>query len=219
MIKDIAAPITALLISFITVILLHPQLVKIALLKDSVDKHNARRLNRTPIPVLCEVGVFMGFTIAFCISSAIYNIETSIACLAAITMMLCVGLIDDIKDLKPKTKFMAQIAAILILIFCCGMKIDNLHGIFGIHEIPDYASIPLTIFACVGLINAINLIDGIDGLSSGYGIAAGSLFCIYGYTEGIHLNTLISIAMIGALLPFFIYNVFGKKNKMFSRIL
>ncbi len=215
MIKDIAAPITALLISFVTVLLLHPQLVKFALLKDIVDKPNARRLNRTPIPVLGGVGVFMGFTTAFCISCAIYKIETSIACLAAVTMMLCVGLIDDIKDLKPKTKFLAQIVAILILIFFCDMKIDNLHGIFGIHEISNYISIPLTVFACVGLINAINLIDGIDGLSSGYGIAAGSLFCLYGYTHGIHLNTLTAIAMIGALLPFFVYNVFGKKNKMF----
>ena len=215
MIKDIAAPITALLISFVTVILLHPQLVKFALLKEIVDKPNARRLNRTPIPVLGGVGVFVGFIIALCTSGAIYNIETSIAALVAVTMMLFVGLIDDIKDLKPKTKFLAQIAAILILIFCCGMKIDNLHGIFGIHEISDYISIPLTIFACVGLINAINLIDGIDGLSSGYGIAAGALFSVYGYYQGIHTNTLTSIAMIGALVPFFAFNVFGKKNKMF----
>ena len=215
MIKDIAAPITALLISFVTVILLHPQLVKFALLKEIVDKPNARRLNRTPIPVLGGVGVFVGFIIALCTSGAIYNIETSIAALVAVTMMLFVGLIDDIKDLKPKTKFLAQIAAILILIFCCGMKIDNLHGIFGIHEISDFISIPLTIFACVGLINAINLIDGIDGLSSGYGIAAGALFSVYGYYQGIHTNTLTSIAMIGALVPFFVFNVFGKKNKMF----
>ena len=215
MIKDIAAPITALLISFVTVILLHPQLVKFALLKEIVDKPNARRLNRTPIPVLGGVGVFVGFIIALCTSGAIYNIETSIASIVAVTMMLCVGLIDDIKDLKPKTKFLAQIAAILILIFCCGMKIDNLHGIFGIHEISDFISIPLTIFACVGLINAINLIDGIDGLSSGYGIAAGALFSVYGYYQGTHTNTLTSIAMIGALVPFFVFNVFGKKNKMF----
>ena len=215
MIKDIAAPITALLISFVTVILLHPQLVKIALLKDIVDKPNARRLNRTPIPVLGGVGVFLGFIIALCISGAIYKIETSIACLAAVSLMMCVGLIDDMKDLKPNTKFLTQIAAISILIFCCDMKIDNLHGVLGIHEISDYISIPLTIFACVGLINAMNLIDGIDGLSSGYSIAAGTLFCLYEYYQGKHTNSLIAISMIGALLPFFGYNVFGKKNKMF----
>ena len=215
MIKDIAAPLTALIISFVTVLLLHPQLVKYALRKDIVDKPNARRLNRIPIPVLGGVGVFAGFTTAFCASGAIYGIEISLASLAAIILMLGIGLIDDIKDLSPKTKFIAQIAAIAILIFCCDLKIDNLHGIFGVHEIPDYLSIPFTIFACVGLINAINLIDGIDGLSSGYGIAAGVLFCLYGYAHGNSLNTLIATAMIGALIPFFVYNVFGTKNKMF----
>ncbi len=215
MIKDIAAPTTALLISFVTVILLHPQLVKYALHKEIVDKPNARRLNRIPIPVLGGVGVYAGFTIAFCTSAALYGIQISIASLSAITMMLLVGLLDDIRDLKPKTKFIAQIAAIAILIIFCGVKIDNFHGIFGIYEIPDYFSIPLTVFACVGLINAINLIDGIDGLSSGYGIAAATLFCIYGYVQNNHTNTLISIAAIGALIPFFAYNVFGKKNKMF----
>ncbi len=215
MIKDIAALTTALLISFVTVILLHPLLVKFALRKGIVDKPNARRLNRVPIPVLGGVGVFMGFTAAFCVSGVIHGIEIPFACFAAITMMLFVGLLDDIRDLKPKTKFMAQIVAIIILIFCCNLKIDNLHGIFGIYEIPDFLSIPLTIFACVGLINAINLIDGIDGLSSGYGIAAGILFCLYGHMQGNSLNTLISISTIGALIPFFVYNVFGTKNKMF----
>ena len=215
MIKDIAAPTTALIVSFLTVILLHPQLVKFALRKDIVNKPNARRLNRIPIPVLGGVGVYAGFAMALCVCSAIFNIEISMASFAAITMMLCVGLLDDIKDLKPRTKFMAQILAIVILITSCGLKIDNLYGIFGIHEIPDYLSIPLTIFACVGLINAINLIDGIDGLSSGYSIAAATLFCIYSYIHGNHLNTLIATATIGALIPFFVYNVFGKKNKMF----
>ena len=215
MITDITLPITALLISFIIVILLHPLLVKYALQKDIVDKPNARRLNRIPIPVLGGVGVYIGFAAALFACSTIFGIEIPISCFIAITLMLCVGLIDDIKDLKPKTKFVTQISAIIILIYFCDLKIDNLYGIFGIYEIPDYLSVPLTIFACVGLINAINLIDGIDGLSSGYGIAAGILFCIYGLVQNNNTNILISIATIGALIPFFIYNVFGTKNKMF----
>lgn len=130
-------------------------------------------------------------------------------------IMIGVGLIDDIKDLKPKSKFLAQIATIIILIFFCDLKIDNLYGILGIYDIPNYLSIPFTIFACVGLINAINLIDGIDGLSSGYGIAAGSIFFIFGYIQENNINMLVASSIIGALIPFFTYNVFGKKNKMF----
>lgn len=215
MIKEIATPITALMVSALTVILIHPKLVKFALRKDIVDKPNARRLNRIPIPVLGGVGVYAGFTAALCACNAIFNIETSMASFVAITMMLAIGFLDDLKDLSPKTKFIVQISAIVILIACCNLKIDNLYGIFGIYEIPDYVSIPLTIFACVGIINAINLIDGIDGLSSGYGIVAATLICIYGYMHNNHLNTIIALATTGALIPFFAYNIFGTKNKMF----
>ena len=215
MIKDIAAPITAFIASFLIVILLHPQLVKLALRKDIVDKPNARRLNRTPIPVLGGIGVFVAFIIGIFICAATFSITLPVVCLTAMATMLAVGLMDDIKDLKPKTKFIIQACIIAIIIFVCDMKIDNLHGILGIYTLPDYISIPLTLFACVGLINSINLIDGIDGLSSGYAIAASIMFFIFGQVQGNITNIIISASLIGALIPFFTYNVFGKKNKMF----
>ena len=215
MIKDLAVPLTAFIISFVVVILLHPMLVKLALKKDIVDKPNARRLNRTPIPVLGGIGVFAGFVTSLLFCATSHSIEISYIGLIAVGIMLIVGLIDDIKDLMPKTKFMAQIIIIVALILICDMKIDNFHGVFGIHEIPNFVSVPLTIFACVGLINSINLIDGIDGLSSGYAIAAGVIFLTFGYAQNNPTDILVSSSIIGALIPFFIFNVFGKKNKMF----
>lgn len=215
MIKDLAVPLTAFIISFVVVILLHPMLVKLALKRDIVDKPNARRLNRTPIPVLGGIGVFAGFTTSLLFTATSQSIDISYIGLIAVGIMLIVGLIDDIKDLMPKTKFMAQIIIIVALILICDMKIDNLHGVFGIYEIPNYISVPLTIFSCVGLINSINLIDGIDGLSSGYAIAASVIFLIFGYAQNNPANILIASSIIGALIPFFVFNVFGKKNKMF----
>ena len=215
MIKDLAVPITAFIISFVVVILLHPMLVRLALKRDIVDKPNARRLNRTPIPVLGGIGVFAGFATSLVFSATSQSIDISYISLVAVGIMLIVGLIDDIKDLMPKTKFMAQIIIIVALILICDMKIDNLHGVFGIYEIPNYISVPLTIFSCVGLINSINLIDGIDGLSSGYAIAASVIFLIFGYAQNNPANILVACSIIGALIPFFVFNVFGKKNKMF----
>ena len=215
MIKDLAVPATATIISLIVVILLHPQLVKLALKKDIVDKPNARRLNRTPIPVLGGIGVFAGFATALIFSATAFSITISYISLIAIAIMLIVGLVDDIRDLKPKTKFLAQIVIITALYFLCDVRIDNFHGTFGIDGITEALSLPLTIFACVGLINSINLIDGIDGLSSGYAIAASLLFLIFGYIQGNATDIVLSSSLIGALIPFFIFNVFGKKNKMF----
>ena len=214
MIKDIA-PIITFIISMAVVYLVHPLLVKLALKKDIVDKPNARRLNRIPIPVLGGVGVFLGFMASLPTTAAITGTAIPYICIAAIIAIFCMGLVDDIKDLRPSTKFIIQITAIALLTTLCDLRIDNLHGVLGIYEIADYISIPLTIFACVGLINAINLIDGIDGLSSGYCIASGVIFFVFSAIQGNYTNMLMSSAIVGALVPFFFFNVFGKKNKMF----
>lgn len=215
MIKDIVEPAITFVISFVTVFLLHPYLVKIALLKDIVDKPNARRLNHVPIPVLGGVGVFSGFVFALYLCSSIYDVAIPNIYIIVFMTMLGVGLLDDILDFKPISKFLVQIIAITLLMFFCDLKIDNLYGVFGVYELSEYISIPLTLFACVGLINAINLIDGIDGLASGYGIAAAAMFCMFGYYRYNDVNILLSTSIIGALVPFFVYNVFGKQNKMF----
>jgi UDP-N-acetylmuramyl pentapeptide phosphotransferase/UDP-N-acetylglucosamine-1-phosphate transferase len=87
--------------------------------------------------------------------------------------------------------------------------------LWGIFEISNYVSIPLTIFACVGIINAINLIDGVDGYSSGYSIVSCTLFGIMFHKLG-NMQMVALAAIVGAsLVPFFIHNVFGKKSKMF----
>ena len=130
-------------------------------------------------------------------------------------LMLGVGLVDDICDLSPYTKFSVQILAVLLLYFLCDLRIDNFYGIFGLHEVSMLVSLPLTLVVCVGLINSINLIDGIDGLSSGYSLVASLLFGVWAYMFGDRINLLVSCSLIGALIPFFIYNVFGKTYKMF----
>lgn len=205
----------ALLLSAVGVRIVHPYLVKFALDNNVVDKPNARKLNRVPVPVLGGVGVFVGFAIALYIVAAVVHIRFPYIYTVVLLLMLGVGLVDDLYDLKPRTKFAAQILAVLLLYFVCDLRIDNLHGVFGIYEVPVVVSFPLTIIACVGLINSFNLIDGIDGLSSGYSIVASALFVAWTCVQSNSINLLISCALIGALVPFFIYNVFGKCHKMF----
>ena len=136
MIKDIA-PIITFIISMAVVYLVHPLLVKLALKKDIVDKPNARRLNRIPIPVLGGVGVFLGFMASLPTTAAITGTAIPYICIAAIIAIFCMGLVDDIKDLRPSTKFIIQITAIALLTTLCDLRIDNLHGVLGIYEIAD----------------------------------------------------------------------------------
>ena len=214
MIKDIA-PIIAFMLSMTVLLLVHPLLVRFALDKDIVDKPNARRLNRIPIPVLGGVGIFISSFVACVTNGLLTGIYPSFATLVALLVILCMGVLDDIRDLKPRTKFITQIAVVLFLVFADGLQIDNLHGVFGIYELPEYISLPLTVFSCVGLVNAMNLIDGIDGLSSGFCILAGLICYLFAMVQGNVVNGCMAISVIGALVPFFYFNVFGKKQKMF----
>ena len=74
---------------------------------------------------------------------------------------------------------------------------------------------PLTVFATVGIINAINLVDGVNGLSSGYCIMACTIFGALFHLAGNEAMTILAVVSVGALIPFFLHNVFGKTSKMF----
>ncbi len=92
---------------------------------------------------------------------------------------------------------------------------NDFHGLWGLEVIPNYISIPLTVFACVGIINAINLIDGVDGYSSGYSIVSCILFGVMFYELGNIRMVALAAIVAASLLPFFLHNVFGKHSKMF----
>lgn len=191
------------------------KVLKIAKLKNIVDNPDARKLQRVPVPVLGGVAVFFGMIVAFATAGIIYNISGLFAMICVMTIMLYVGTMDDIIGLTPKIRFFIEILVVLLLIYCNDYSINNFHGLWGIYEIPQWIAVPLTVVACVGIINAINLIDGVNGLSSGYCIMA----CLVFGTAFLHSGdvSMVSLAIlsVGALIPFFCHNVFGRASKMF----
>jgi UDP-N-acetylmuramyl pentapeptide phosphotransferase/UDP-N-acetylglucosamine-1-phosphate transferase len=129
-------------------------------------------------------------------------------------IIFIVGIIDDIIGLNATTKFIAQIAAACMLPFV-GLYVNNLYGLFGIYEIPYYIGIPLTVFAIVFIDNAINLIDGIDGLASGLSLIALAGFLAYfiHYDVFMHSYSILVAGLIGALTAFMYFNLFGKTER------
>lgn len=122
---------------------------------------------------------------------------------------------DDILSLSPRLRFVIEIMVVALLIMANNQSINNFYGLWGVDTIPQWIAFPLTIFAAVGIINAINLIDGVDGLSSGYGVMASIAFAIlYALAGDISMLTL-AVVTAGSLIPFFFHNVFGKTSKMF----
>lgn len=203
-------------VAAMAVFVVHPSLVKIAHLKSIVDNPNARKLNKEPVPVLGGVAVFFG--IIFSLSIAGYYIEginVQFELIIAMMIMLYTGVGDDILQLSPRLRFALQIFVVCLMMFLCGIYIDNFHGLWGIAELPWYVAVGLTILSCVGIINSINLIDGVDGLCSGYGVFASLLFAFCFLLMGDVTYAVLAFAVAGALFPFMLHNMFGQKYKMF----
>lgn len=191
------------------------KVLKIALLKNIVDNPDARKLQKVPVPVLGGVAVFWGMVVAMTITRLTFDTNSLFAIMGVMTIMLYTGTMDDILSLTPTTRFFIEILVVLLLIYINNYSLNDFHGLWGIDQIPEWIAVPLTVFACVGIINAINLIDGVNGLSSGYCIIAsmtfGGAFIITDDKDAASL----AILLIGALIPFFCHNVFGKKSRMY----
>lgn len=194
---------------------IHPYALKIAKTKNIVDNPNARKLQRTPIPVMGGLTVVFGMLSGLMAYDLFENFYGLFPICTAVIIIMIVGLIDDIISLSPRIRLVIEITLVLFLIYSTDCQINNLGGLWTLSIIPDYLSVPLTVFACVGIINAINLIDGVDGYSSGYSIVScilfGAMFCILGNMRMVALAAVVA----ASLLPFFFYNVFGKRSKMF----
>lgn len=194
---------------------IHPYILKVAKTKNIVDNPDARKLQRVPVPVLGGLNVVFGILTGVMSFNLFGNFSDMFPVFSVIIIILIVGLIDDMISLSPRVRFMIEIILVLYLIFTTGNQIDDFQGLWGVERIPSYLSIPLTLIACVGIINAINLIDGVDGYSSGYSIVSCILFAVMFYQLGnIRMVTLATI-VVASLIPFFLHNVFGRLSKMF----
>ena len=132
--------------------------------------------------------------------------------LGSLMILYVVGVADDLSGISYRTKLVFQLLAALLII-ASGMWIRNLYGLFGLYEIPDAVGLPLTVVLLVFVMNALNLIDGMDGLASGISII--SLVClsvifVYEYR---FVYAMTSIATLGVVTAFWLFNVFGQPEK------
>lgn len=201
---------TLLLVNWI-----HPQIVKLAMSKNLVDNPNARKLQKRPVPVLGGIAVFWGIVVGSGVTSLFFGSYAFFPTFVAITVMMYMGVMDDIMGLSALLRLLVEIGVIIFLIYLDRHSINSLHGVLGINSLPTYIAVILSVIAGAGIINAINLIDGVDGLSSGFCLLACSIFGFAFMTSGDGLMTVLAWLCVGSLFPFFVHNVFGKTSKMF----
>ncbi len=191
------------------------KVLRIAIMKNIVDNPDARKLQRRPVPVLGGVAVFFGICFALMFSRLFFDCSVLFSILPAMVVILYLGSMDDVLSLTPRIRFLFEIVIVLVFIFANHFSIDNFHCLWGVEALPGYVAVPLTVFAAVGIINAINLIDGVNGLSSGFCIVTSLLYGIVFYMAGDISVSVLMFASAGALIPFYFHNVFGQRSKMF----
>ena len=202
-------------VAFIVTTLVYPYVLAFARRHNIVDNPSARKLQRVPVPVMGGTAVFIGIIVAVATGMMLEPDERLIKIIGLLVVMFLVGVWDDIKDVPASLRFLLELGVVWLMILILGVEINNFHGLWGVYELPDAVSVPLSLIAGVGIMNAINLIDGVDGYCSTYGVMACSAFAIIFFYAGDMGNFALALVAIGAFVPFFFHNVFGRSSKMF----
>jgi UDP-GlcNAc:undecaprenyl-phosphate/decaprenyl-phosphate GlcNAc-1-phosphate transferase len=174
-----------------------------------------RDLHETPLPRLGGVPIFLAFLIGVAVAllaslhfptlSAGLSIRTLLTVLVPGTLIFLLGLYDDIHSVSPLTKFTVQgIAAVML--FAGGLRILDLPVLFGARHLPWYIGLPITVVWVIGITNAFNLIDGLDGLAAGSALFSTFVVFVVAVTNGSSLVSLLTIALAGATLGFLRFN-------------
>ena len=207
--------IFSLLLSFVIVFVSVPSIVKVAQYKQFYDEPGQRKSHHRNIPNLGGISIFAGLIVATGLFTDLSLSKELMQVLVAMVVIFFIGIKDDILIIDPAKKLYGELIAAVIIVILGDIRFTSLHGFLGIYDINYISSISLTCFVVIVLINSFNLIDGIDGLASGIGIVVSLTFGIWFYLTGYHNYAILSAALLGALLAFFGFNVFGKENKIF----
>lgn len=201
-----------------------PRILVISHRKRLFDIPDVRKVHCRPISRLGGVTFFPVIVLVMCSISLFElhygyaiglgrNLLNEMLCLLVGLMLLyIVGVCDDLIGVRYNRKFLVQILAAAFLPLS-GLYIHNFYGLFGWYEIPALLGVSFTMLLTVFVINAINLIDGIDGLASGLCMVALSIFGVTLAINGWWVYTMLAFVCVGVLIPFFLYNVFGNAER------
>lgn len=191
-------------LSLAVALIMTPVARKLAPIVGAVDKPDARKVHTKLMPRMGGLGIFCGFMAGAIFYGGISG--RTIGLLLGTTIVFAVGIIDDIKCIKPSVKLLGQLIAALVFV-AFGGYIKYLTNPFGGNIIYlDYLGIPITLLWLVGISNAVNLIDGLDGLAGGVSAISAFTMAVVSLTTGQNLTAALCICLACATLGFLKYN-------------
>lgn len=222
MLYYISFAVAAFIVSVICGFVVIPQILNFCFKRKLYDVPEARKVHKCAVPRLGGMAFLPSMLLAFVVAIfVLYRITGhepitiglwSCMFLVGLFIIYAVGFVDDVIGLGPKTKFVAQIVAASLLPIS-NLYINDLYGFLGITSIPFWVGAPLTVFVIVFIDNAMNLIDGIDGLSAGLSLLALLGFFLCFAREGVWSYCVLIAGLMGVLVSFLYFNIWGKAER------
>ena len=170
------------------------------------DIPDSRKEHSLPTPTLGGIAIIVGMTISIGLWFPFSFSGEMMTCFFSMAILCAMGITDDLNDLSPKYKFIVEIA-LACLIALSGIRINTFGGLFGMNELPITAQYSFTILAIVGIINAFNFIDGIDGLAAGMGFMSLITIGIFLTIGNDKSFAITAFALAGSILGFLFFNM------------
>jgi UDP-N-acetylmuramyl pentapeptide phosphotransferase/UDP-N-acetylglucosamine-1-phosphate transferase len=204
----------AAVIAFVSAMTSYPAIINVAKAKNLMDAPDDRSSHSGTVPNLGGIGMYIGIVVAITITGALLDTQSLLLILGGLTILFFLGLKDDILILSPRKKFTGQLIAAGLLIVFTDTRISNFSGLFDLGVMPYAVSVVFTLFVYILIINAYNLIDGIDGLAGGLAFMATIAFGYVFYRYDDVSMLVLAAAAGGAVVPFLFLNI-SKRKKMF----
>ena len=184
-----------------------PNIIFVAKKKRLLDKPDHRKKHVNVTPNLGGIGIFSAFIFVACIFNVGFYFTGWNCILGASFLLFVTGLKDDLVAIDPYKKFLAQLVAAIIVVYLAGIRLENLQGFLGIHELPYLLSFLLSVVGITFVTNAFNLIDGVDGLAGSLSML---LFTFLGVLFAVNKNigsAMLCFSIAGAVAGFLRYNI------------
>lgn len=194
----------AFIVSLVISMLLVPPLMRLAPLIGAIDLPDARKVHAQAIPRIGGIAMIIGVMVPVLFWLPLDQKHLSL--LLAFSVLLFFGIWDDRSNLHYRIKFIGQVLAVLIVVLGADVVVRNMP--FLESPLPDYIAIPFTVFALVGITNAINLSDGLDGLAGGTTLLSFCMIAFIGFQSGSVELVMLCMAVAGAIMGFLRHNTY-----------
>lgn len=205
----------SILMPLVMVPLLLPTLVIMAKKKHITDAPNYRKKQQRPVSLMGGMLMVSVMATSLAIASLYVHLDDLFPAMCMVVLLMTIGLIDDSIDLSYIAKLIVQIGVVSLLFFAGGYRITSLWTVFGITDLPVGFSVALSIFMGVLIMNAINFMDGIDGLIAEYGLFVCIVMTVWCWHHAEFSHAILSLIMASSLFAFWLFNGFSSRYKIY----